>query len=197
MADRAWRSVHLPRRAGRDCRSVEQRRPRPHRAPRVAVDLRGGTARPVLPGSDGIQPLSADAVLARRLSARAHATEAITKVRRHGAIWIAALAGELLLASLGCAQTDVAPDHTATYRADSLRLSGRPWHAAETLLAAARRDPNPNAFLIVEGAKAEVHAHRFEHARTLLASQPWLLDYLDGEALAVLAQAEFGVGRYG
>jgi soluble lytic murein transglycosylase len=27
-------------------------------------------------------------------------------------------------------------------------------------------------------------------------SQPWLVDYADGEALAVLAQAEFGVGRF-
>src|SRR5207249_4498475 len=89
------------------------------------------------------------------------------------------------------------PEHTATFRADSLRLSGRPWHAAESLLAAARRDPNPNAFLIVEGAKAEVHARRYEHARQLLVGQPWLLAYLDGEALAVLAQAEFGTGRYG
>src|SRR5207247_1319434 len=53
-----------------------------------------------------------------------------------------------------------------------------------------------NAFLIVEGAKAEVHARRYEHARQLLAGQPWLLDYLDGEALAVLAQAEYGTGRY-
>jgi soluble lytic murein transglycosylase len=117
-------------------------------------------------------------------------------VKRNRATWIAALAGELLLASLCVAQTAAPPDHTATYRADSLRLSGRPWHAAETLLAAARRDPNPNAFLIVEGAKAEVHARRFEHARTLLVAQPWLLDYQDGEALAVLAQAEFGVGRF-
>jgi len=115
---------------------------------------------------------------------------------RHSALWIAALAGDLLLASSSRAQTPAPPDHSATYLADSLRLSGRPWHAAETLLAAARRDPNPNAFLIVEGAKAEVHAKRYEHARALLAGQPWLLDYLDGEALAVLAQAEFGVGRF-
>ena len=117
-------------------------------------------------------------------------------MRRSSALWIAALAGNLLLASSSQAQTPAPPDHTATYLADSLRLSGRPWHAAETLLAAARRDPNPNAFLIVEGAKAEVHAKRYEHARALLASQPWLVDYLDGEALAVLAQAEFGVGRF-
>jgi soluble lytic murein transglycosylase len=119
-------------------------------------------------------------------------------VKHFSALWIAALAGDVLLASASLAQTAVPPppDHTATYRADSLRLSGRPWHAAETLLAAARRDPNPNAFLIVEGAKAEVHARRYEYARTLLAGQPWLLDYLDGEALAVLAQAESGVGRF-
>jgi len=117
-------------------------------------------------------------------------------VRYHSALWIAALAGDVLVASSSRAQTAVPPDHTATYRADSLRLSGRPWHAAETLLAAARRDPNPNAFLICEGAKAEVHAKRYEHARTLLVGQPWLLDYLDGEALAVLAQAELGVGRF-
>jgi len=109
---------------------------------------------------------------------------------------MAALAGDLLLAPSSRAQTPAPPDHTATYLADSLRLSGRPWHAAETLLAAARRDPHPNAFLIVEGAKAEVHAKRYEHARALLAGQPWLVDYLDGEALAVLAQAEFGVGRF-
>ncbi|HWC72682.1 MAG TPA: hypothetical protein VG454_02005, partial [Gemmatimonadales bacterium] len=90
----------------------------------------------------------------------------------------------------------VQPDHTAAVLADSLRLSGRPWHAAETLLAAARRDPNPNALLIVEGAKAEVRARRYEYARTLLVNQPWLADYADGEALAVLAQAEYGLGRY-
>ena len=119
-------------------------------------------------------------------------------MKAHGVLWIVALAGNVLLAPKGWGQAAVPPpaDHTATYRADSLRLSGRPWHAAETLLAAARRDPNPNAFLIVEGAKAEVHARRYEHARQLLIGQPWLLDYLGGEALAVLAQAEFGTGQY-
>lgn len=105
------------------------------------------------------------------------------------------LAATLVVAVRVPAQA-VQPDHTATVRADSLRLSGRPWHAAETLLAAARREPNPNAFLVVEGAKAEVHARRFEYARTLLVNQPWLRDYADGEALAVLAQAEYGVGRF-
>ncbi len=109
----------------------------------------------------------------------------------------APLAALLLVlgAGVGFAQA-VQPDHTATVRADSLRLSGRPWHAAETLLAAARREPNPNAFLVVEGAKAELHARRYAYARSLLVNQPWLLDYADGEALAVLAQAEYGVGNY-
>lgn len=94
------------------------------------------------------------------------------------------------------AQVAVPADRTATFRADSLRLAGRPWHAAETLLAAARRDPNPNAFLIVEGAKAEVNARRYERARVLLAAQPWLHDYQDGEALAVLGEAEYGLAKY-
>ncbi|MDP3911605.1 MAG: hypothetical protein Q8Q14_14565, partial [Gemmatimonadales bacterium] len=94
------------------------------------------------------------------------------------------------------AQETTQPDHTATFRADSLRLAGRPWHAAETLLAAARRIPEPNAFLIVEGAKAELHARRYERVRTLLAARPWLADYSGGEALAVLAQAEQGLRRY-
>lgn len=111
---------------------------------------------------------------------------------RGAVLGFAALVG----ASTLRAQEVARPDHTATYRADSLRLSGRPWHAAETLLAAARRDPNPNAFLIVEGAKAEVRAKRYERARTVLVGQPWLSDYEDGEALAVLAQAEFGLGRH-
>jgi len=108
----------------------------------------------------------------------------------------APLAALLVLGTGGGFAQTAQPDHTATVRADSLRLSGRPWHAAETLLAAARRDPNPNAFLVVEGAKAEVHARRYAYARSLLVNQPWLLDYADGEALAVLAQAEYGVGNY-
>src|SRR6266550_252708 len=194
MAHGAWRGVHLARRARRDARSVE--RDRSQRHARIALDVRVGTRRPLLPGSDRVQPLSPDAAVTSGISARGDAREASPIVRHSSALWIAALAGDLVLASSSRAQTAVPPDHTATYRADSLRLSGRPWHAAETLLAAARRDPNPNAFLIVEGAKAEVHAKRYEHARTLLAGQPWLLDYLDGEALAVLGQAEYGVGRF-
>jgi len=82
----------------------------------------------------------------------------------------------------------------ATQRAESLRLSGRPWHAAETLLAAAAREPRLNATFIVEGAKAELRARRYDRARSLLVGQPWLEDYADGEALAVLAEAEARLG---
>src|SRR5437773_1086403 len=60
----------------------------------------------------------------------------------------------------------------AAQRAESLRLAGRPWHAAETLLAAAAREPRLNATFIVEGAKAELHARRYDRARSLLAGLP-------------------------
>src|SRR5438093_11620505 len=82
----------------------------------------------------------------------------------------------------------------AAQRAESLRLAGRPWHAAETLLAAAAREPRLNATLVVEGAKAELHARRYDRARSLLVGQPWLEDYGDGDALAVLAAAGARVG---
>ncbi|HEU5261086.1 MAG TPA: transglycosylase SLT domain-containing protein [Gemmatimonadales bacterium] len=79
-------------------------------------------------------------------------------------------------------------------RAESLRLAGRPWHAAETLLAVAARQPSLNAVFVVEGAKAELHARRYDRARSLLVGQPWLEDYGEGEALAVLGQAEARLG---
>lgn len=75
-------------------------------------------------------------------------------------------------------------------RAESLAGAGRPWHAAETLLAAHGREARPDAWLVVEGAKAELRARRFDQARALLEGQPWLEEYADGEALAVLAEAE-------
>ncbi len=93
-------------------------------------------------------------------------------------------------------RVDAQRDRAATFRAESLRVSGRPWHAAETLLAAAARDSNPNAFVVVEGAKAELHARRYDRARSLLTGQPWLEDYAEGEALTVLAQAEYRLGEY-
>jgi soluble lytic murein transglycosylase len=113
---------------------------------------------------------------------------------RVAALWVVVAVGAA--PSAAAAQVRLPLDRTATFRAESLRLAGRPWHAAETLLAAAARDPHPNAFLVVEGAKAELHARRYDRARGLLAGQPWLEDYADGEALAVLAAAEVGLGEY-
>jgi peptidoglycan lytic transglycosylase len=113
-------------------------------------------------------------------------------VRRVAVLWGAALAA----APLAEAQVAVPVDRAATFRAESLRLAGRPWHAAETLLAAAARDPHPDAFLVVEGAKAELYARRYDRVRGLLAGQPWLEDYADGEALTLLGEAEYGLGLY-
>jgi soluble lytic murein transglycosylase len=98
------------------------------------------------------------------------------------------------LLSVPCAAVAQTTPDLAAQRAESLRLSGRPWHAAETLLAAAAREPRLNATFIVEGAKAELHARRYDRARSLLVGQPWLEDYADGEALAVLAEAEARLG---
>ncbi|PYO96410.1 MAG: hypothetical protein DMD60_10495, partial [Gemmatimonadetes bacterium] len=104
----------------------------------------------------------------------------------------------LLLLVAGAPPRSVATAQTAPYRAaeraESLRLAGRPWHAAETLLAAAAREPRLNAMSIVEGAKAELYARRYDRARSLLVGQPWLEDYGDGAALAVLAEAEARLG---
>jgi len=112
-------------------------------------------------------------------------------VTRAGVIVRLSAAGLLALPLAAVAQTT--PD-LAAQRAESLRLAGRPWHAAETLLAAAAREPNPNATFIVEGAKAELHARRYDRARSLVVGQPWLEDYAGGEALAVLAEAEAHLG---
>ena len=104
----------------------------------------------------------------------------------------------LLVVAVAPPLSAVAAQQTSPYvaaeRAESLRLAGRPWHAAETLLAAAAREPRLNATFIVEGAKAELHARRYDRARSLLVGQPWLEDYGDGVALAVLAEAEARLG---
>ncbi len=86
------------------------------------------------------------------------------------------------------------PPQTPAQRAESLWLAGRPWHAAETLLAAAAREFHVEPAFILAGAKAELHARRYDRARGLLAGQPWLAEYGDGEALAVLAEAEARLG---
>ncbi|MGH7538390.1 MAG: hypothetical protein ACREMF_07135, partial [Gemmatimonadales bacterium] len=78
---------------------------------------------------------------------------------------------------------------TPSERAESLWLAGRPWHAAETLLDAAARAPRQDPAFILQGARAELHARRYDRARSLLVGQPWLSDQADGEALAVLGEA--------
>ncbi len=113
-------------------------------------------------------------------------------MRRAGVLVRCGAAAALLSVPLA-AVAQTTPD-LAAQRAESLRLSGRPWHAAETLLAAAAREPRLNATFIVEGAKAELRARRYDRARSLLVGQPWLEDYADGEALAVLAEAEARLG---
>ena len=82
----------------------------------------------------------------------------------------------------------------AAQQAESLRLAGRPWHAAEALLAAAARELHLDPGFVLAGAKAELHARRYDRARGLLAGQPWLAEYADGEGLAVLAEAEARLG---
>ena len=113
-------------------------------------------------------------------------------MRRAGVLARCGAAAALLVVSRA-AVSQTSPDLAAQH-AESLRLSGRPWHAAEALLAAAAREPRLNATFIVEGAKAELHARRYDRARSLLVGQPWLEDYADGEALAVLAEAEARLG---
>src|SRR5204863_119838 len=79
--------------------------------------------------------------------------------------------------------------YLAAERAESLRLAGRPWHAAETPLAEAAREPRLNATFIVEGAKAELYARRYHRARSLPVGQPWLGDYGDGRPRPARARA--------
>ena len=111
-------------------------------------------------------------------------------------ILVAFVSGQVALAS---AQTPV-PARDASnvsQRAESLRQAGRPWHAAELLLGAAAHDPYPDARILVEGAKAELAARRYDRARSMLVERSWLGDYEQGEALAVLADAEAHLGLYG
>jgi soluble lytic murein transglycosylase-like protein/TolA-binding protein len=79
--------------------------------------------------------------------------------------------------------------------AESLTLTGRPWHAAETLLDASARLPRQDPAFILQSARAELRARRFDRAKSLLVGQPWLSDYGGGEALAVLGAAEWRLGE--
>ncbi len=101
------------------------------------------------------------------------------------------------LALLSACWPLVAPAQSASnalQRAESLGLAGRPWHAAETLLDAAARAPRQNPDFIVQGARAELQARRYDRARSLLVGQPWLGEYSGGDALAVLGEAESRLG---
>ena len=99
----------------------------------------------------------------------------------------------LLIATAAPALTAQAPA-TVLVQAESLRLAGRPWHAAQALLAAAAREQRPNAEFLLLGARAELLARRYDRAKSLLVGQPWLEDYENGEALEVLATAELALG---
>lgn len=101
-----------------------------------------------------------------------------------------------LALALGFAATSsaAAQDSAVAQHAESLRQAGRPWHAASVLLLAASHGPVANVNLIVQGAEAELAARSYDRARSLLVGQPWLEDYDDGEALAVLAEAEARLG---
>ena len=97
----------------------------------------------------------------------------------------------VLLPLVLAGQTFVNPSQ----RAESLWLSGRPWHAAETLLDAAARSPRQDPAFIVQGARAELEARRYDRARSLLIGQPWLQEYGSGQALALLGEAEWRLGQ--
>src|SRR5204863_5261354 len=159
------------------------------RGARRPLDLQHAAADALLPGQYGIRPLPPDAALAGRVPARRGAAASAAVTRTVGLLLFVAAAP---LQSTATAQRT--SPYVAAQRAESLGLAGRPWHAAETLLAAAAREPRLNATFVVEGAKAELYARRYDRARSLLVGQPWLEDYADGAALAVLAEAEARLG---
>src|SRR5256712_497830 len=140
----------------------------------------------MLPGPNRFWPLPSDAVVARRVpaGARPGASRAVTR------------AGVLLLC-LAAAPRAVAaqrpPPDPPAEPAQAPRLARPPRHAPATPPAAA--EAQRNAAFIVEGAEAELHARRYDRARSLLIGQPWLEDYGRGEALAVLAEAEARLGQ--
>ena len=106
------------------------------------------------------------------------------------AVWLAAWGG------LGAPAAAAQVSFVDAGRAESLSAAGRPWHAAEALLALTLRETSPTAELVVAGARAELHARRYERARTLLSGRPWLDQYQGGEALALLAEAEANLGLH-
>src|SRR5207245_1235980 len=130
----------------------------PQRRAGRALDLFELAAHALLSGSDRVRPLPPDADVARRIPARPRARPP-RAVKRIAALLAFGAAAPLAVA----AQHD---DHqTAAQRAESLRLAGRPWHAAETLLAAAARELHLEPAFVLAGAKAELRARRYDRAR--------------------------------
>src|SRR6266699_1893694 len=183
MAHRSRRGVHQPRRARRDHRSPRGRESRRHDHP---LELHPAAGEPPVPGRVWLRALPADAQLPLGVPAGAGqgASDAMT-----GRTILS-----LILVAAGPARAAQDPN-TVLAQAESLRLAGRPWHAAQALLAAAARSERPNAEFIVRGARAELLARRYDRAKSLLAGQPWLADYENGEALEVLATAEMALGN--
>src|SRR5205807_1985288 len=131
------------------------------RLARHPLDLLRAAADTLLPGSERLWPLPPDTPVTGRIPARRGAGTS-PPVRRAGVLARCGAAAALLVVSRA-AVSQTSPDLAAQH-AESLRLSGRPWHAAEALLAAAAREPRLNATFIVEGAKAELHARRYDRA---------------------------------
>src|SRR5205807_2034044 len=150
-----------------------------------SLDLQLSAAGAAVRRSDRFRPVSPDPHLARRLPAGpgASPSDAVSRRLLPLLLWLVAPSSAVSQEARAAAQ-----------RAESLDASGRPWHAAETMLSAAAREPHQNAEFVVQSARAELRARRYDRARSLLAGQPWLDDYLNGEALAVLAEAEARLG---
>src|SRR5205814_1003887 len=132
LADRPGGGVHHPGRARRRVRLHVGRVPR-GRA-RRPLDLQRVPADALFPGQYGIRPFPADAALAGRVPTRGSAAAPPAVKRAVGLLLLVAAAPPRSVAT--AQQTS---PYIAAERAESLRLAGRPWHAAETLLAAAAR----------------------------------------------------------
>src|SRR5205823_3189668 len=145
------------------------------------LDVYRVAADPVFPGSDRVRPVPAHAQLARGIPARP-LPGASRAVRRVAALLAVGVVTPL---AVPAQQTS---SLLAAQQAESLRLAGRPWHAAETLLAAAARELHLEPAFVLAGAKAELHARRYDRARGLRVGLPPPPEDPGGRGLAVLAE---------
>src|SRR5207244_1549126 len=123
LADRPGRGVHHAGRARRRVRLLDGRVPR-GRAWRP-LDLQRVPADALFPGQYGIRPFPADASLAGRVPTRRSSTAPPAVKRAVGLLLLVAAAPPRSVAT--AQQTS---PYLAAERAESLRLAGRPWHAA-------------------------------------------------------------------